>query len=211
MENKMNDTELNIMSILRLANIKLELVSLGEMFDPAEGVLVTTTDVGNDMVISRVLDNNLSGAIEQALHGTVRHWRNYGNDVFFVGLLSAYNENPTNYTVRHYQEYNMLPQGDIDSEYILMAVNNCDLLGETGTLFIDGERQEQHVMFFDCLGGNGIHSWMSEGNADTPWKISGELGWNDWQEHPDWVHSGKMATIWYGPGYGEWEAQIEQP
>lgn len=123
--------------------------------------------------------------------------------VFFIGLLSAYNENPTVYTIKYNQDLGRLPAGDIDSEYIMMAVNDCGLVGETGTLFIDGERQEEHVMVFDCLGGNGAHSWMSEGNADTPWKISGELGWNDWVAHPDWVHSGKMAVIMFGEGYGE--------
>ena len=127
------------------------------------------------------------------------------NILFFIGLLSAYNENPTKYTIKWYQERDMLPQGDIDSNYILVAVNDCGLLGETGTIFVDGIRQEEPVMVFDCLGGNGIHSWMSASNEDTPWKISGELGWNDWQAHPDWVHSGKMVVIWFGPEYGEYE------
>jgi len=75
-----NETELNIMGILHLANIKLELVHLGEIFEPTEGVLVTVTDVGNDTVISRVLDSSLSGAIKQAHRGTVKYWRDYGND-----------------------------------------------------------------------------------------------------------------------------------
>ena len=75
-----NETEVNIMSILHLANMKLELVNLGKNFKPPQGVLVTVTDVGNDKVLSRVLDNNLPGAIEQAYKGTIKYWRNYNND-----------------------------------------------------------------------------------------------------------------------------------
>lgn len=116
------------------------------------------------------------------------------NLIWFIGLLSAYAMWPTIGTVEYRQELGQLPQGDLYAEYILVAVNDCGLIGETGTLTVNGQVQDKPALVFDCKGETAIE-WMSVSNKDTPFKVAAEVDYFTWMKHPEWVGSGTVVLL----------------
>jgi len=114
-------------------------------------------------------------------------------DLFFIGVLSAYAMNPTVGTVELRQEWGQLPQGNLYDSHILVAVNDCGLIGETGTLTIGGERQPKPAMVFDCKGAG--NDWMSASNSDTPFKVAAEVDYFTWISHPHWVGGDSLVAV----------------
>lgn len=114
--------------------------------------------------------------------------------VWFIGMLSAYAMWPTIGTVEYRQELGQLPQGDLYSQYTLVAVNDCGLIGEVGRLTVDGQVQEKPAIVFDCKGETA-HQWMSASNKDTPYKVAAEVDYFTWIKNPEWVGSGAVALL----------------
>jgi len=97
--------------------------------------------------------------------------------------------------INYHQELGNLPQGDLPSQYILVAVNDCGLIGEVGTITVGGKVQEKPVLVYDCLGNDTEWSWMSASNADTPHLVAAEVDWFTFKEHPDWFYNGTIALV----------------
>lgn len=109
------------------------------------------------------------------------------------GYLSAYDKNPTVYTIQYRQEVGDIPR-DLSKYDGVIAVLDCGKIGQEAVLAI-GEKTLS-VIVFDCAGqSDGGHAWMVENN------IVAEVGWGIWQAHPHIV--GKRATITYGGDYGK--------
>ena len=86
--------------------------------------------------------------------------------VIATGFLSIYALTPTLATVELRQEWGQLPQ-DV-SPYILLAMPDCDRIGDTLWLQVDGEYHQ--ALVFDCAGDEQTYQWMKENN------IVAELG-----------------------------------
>lgn len=109
------------------------------------------------------------------------------------GYLSAYDKNPTVYTIKYRQEIGDIPY-DLSEYDGVITVLDCGRIGQEAVLAI-GEKTLD-VIVFDCAGqSDGGYAWMVENN------IVAEVGWGIWQKYPDIV--GKRATVTYGGDYGK--------
>ena len=117
------------------------------------------------------------------------------NTLWFIGVLSYYALSPTVGMINYHQNLGNIPQGDIQNEYILVAVNDCGLIGEVGTITVGGVVQDKPVLVYDCLGNNAEWEWMSASNADTPWLVSAEVDYWTFKEHPNWFYNGTIAVL----------------
>jgi len=106
------------------------------------------------------------------------------------GYLSAYDKNPTVYTIEYRQSTGEIPH-DLSGYDGVITVLDCGRIGQEAILAI-GEKTIKTIVF-DCAGqSDGGYAWMVENN------IVAEVGWGIAQKHPEIVH--KKATVIYGGG-----------
>ena len=112
------------------------------------------------------------------------------NSILFFGILSAYALNPTVGTLEYRQDLEQLPI-DVSGYEVMLAVNDCSLIGQEAVLIADGV--EFSAIIFDCAGADGVGIFSRGNDETTPYKLAADADWFFWQAHPEIVHS--LVTI----------------
>lgn len=120
--------------------------------------------------------------------------------ILFAGYLSAYSYWPTVRTIEYRQQAQQIPL-DIEEFDVFLAVPNCDLIGDTGTLTIEAqdmlwglgsvEYAQYDALVFDCAGaGEDIgHNWMIDN------LIAAEVDYFFWMAHPEYIGTGIQVLV----------------
>jgi hypothetical protein len=102
-----------------------------------------------------------------------------------TGFLSGYDKLPTDGTIQNRQNWGQIPS-DLSKFDALIAVLDCNRIGETGTLHTN--LGNFYILVFDCAGiADGGANWMIDGNYVA------ELDWYTRNSHPELI--GTEATL----------------
>lgn len=92
------------------------------------------------------------------------------------GWLSAYAKRPTLGTLAYRLEHGQVTAEQVARAEVLIAVDNCGLIGREGTLTVADSSWS--ALVYDCGGADGGHSWMQQ-NA-----IVAEVDYFWWMANP---------------------------
>jgi len=102
--------------------------------------------------------------------------------LIILGWLSAYCLGPTQGTLEYGQEYLGLPQ-DVSGYDVLLAVEDCSLVGSEATLRVAG--YEFSALVFDCAGPDAYDedgkTWLEKQG------YAAEVDWWFWQQYPELI------------------------
>lgn len=112
------------------------------------------------------------------------------NTIIFFGILSAYALWPTLGTISYRQELGQIPQ-DLSMFDALIAVDDCSLIGHKATIYADD--REFSALVFDCAGADGTEYFSDGDDLTTPYKLSADIDYHFWKEHPDIVQT--LVTV----------------
>lgn len=105
---------------------------------------------------------------------------------FDSGYLSAYHKWPTLGTVSIREEWGQIPTDSLEQYDVLIAVNNCDMIGREMVMHVSDMSFD--ALVFDCAGPYGSR-WMTEND------IVAEIDYFTWMEYPWLVGTLEYATL----------------
>lgn len=104
-----------------------------------------------------------------------------------IGILSGYNQVPTDATTAYNQERGLIEQ-DLSQYDGVISVRDCEYVGGSAYLWADQDVYRMKV--FDCANPlDGGDVWMDDNG------VVAEVGYYFWEEHPELVLSDDVALF----------------